>query len=402
MEFDAKVFGVELRKARKRMGWTAKQLALLYSEELGRDDKPIDPTFIYHLESGAMLMNEGRRAILARLVDLPLAVAGLSLLAPSSAVSLFLPKAINVGEYQNTLSEYAGTWSTGTTYRLAKDIRARVSILEKASLYAGSAEDRTQLVDLLCGYQILAADVVGEQDPASSATLLSQTIKLAQQEKLNNFYVHALRQRAQSHISMYEVSRDQVALNQAIEDFAATEQVSKGISPFYLGLVNVRKGLVLAYSATTKQDFTAALKVLDSSSSQIGQKPDDTRISARIDLERWRLNRASAYLYAPLGSPTLALTELNELEREQPNTSPRRSVHRNLLFSEAYLSLGNFPMSVAYATTALETTSYSYMDTLSSRLEGVYRSLRKSEFGSNPETAHFGVSLLRAQRPELF
>jgi hypothetical protein len=140
--------------------------------------------------------------------------------------------------------------------------------------------------------------------------------------------------------------------------------------------------------------------VLDEAGSQINQQPDDMRGAARLDLERWRLNRASAYLYSLLGSPALA--ELEELEREQPNTSPRRSVHRNLLFSEAYLALNNFPMSVAHASAALETTTKSYMDTLSSRLEGVYRSLRNSPYGSNPETAHFGVSLLKAQRPELF
>src|SRR5581483_3033027 len=105
-------------------------------------------------------------------------------------------------------------------------------------------------------------------------------------------------------------------------------------SPFYQGLVNVRKGLVYAYTASDKSQFTAALKIIDSAYDMVGQPSDDPRIAARIDLERLRLNRASAYLYSPLGSPTLALAELEELEREKPEASPRRSVHRNILFSE--------------------------------------------------------------------
>src|SRR5258708_5481063 len=102
-DFDAKVFGTELRRARKSLGWTARQLALLYSEETGREDDPISPTFIYHLEAGEMLVDKGRRAILARLVDLPLAVAGISVLAQSSAIHLFLPAKIDTGEYAETL-----------------------------------------------------------------------------------------------------------------------------------------------------------------------------------------------------------------------------------------------------------------------------------------------------------
>jgi len=102
------------------MGWTARQLALLYSEEIGREDNPVDPTFIY--------------------------------------------------------------WRNASWY----------------------------------GYQILAADVVAEQNPVAAASLLGQTVVLAKQERLQNFYVHALRQRAQTGISQFELTRDPAILKQSL------------------------------------------------------------------------------------------------------------------------------------------------------------------------------------------
>jgi len=398
--FNARIFGSELRRYRKAMGWTARQLALLYSEEIGREDDPIDPTFIYHLEAGEMLVDKARRAILARIVDMPLALAGISALAPQSAVKLFTTSPVDIKEYTSTLEAYAATWQTGTTYKVAKDIRTRVNTLEKAALYATA--NRSELIDLLCGYQILAADVVAEQHPGTAASLLGQTVTLAKQEGLNNFYVHALRQRAQTGISQFELTRNPATLRQSLTDFQATEAIQGGVSGFYQGLVNVRRGLVYAYTAKDKTQFKTALTIIDAAYNQVDKQPDDPRIAARVDLERWRLNRVSAYLYSPLGSPALALGELEELEREQPNTSPRRSVHRNILFSEAYLLLENYPMAIAHAQAALEVTTSSYMDTLSSRLEGIHRTLRNSPYGTDPDTARFGVALLKAQRPELF
>ena len=398
-DFDAITFGRELRSHRKALGWTARQLALVYSEEIGREDTPIDPSFIYHLEAGETLMDKGRRAILARIVDMPLALAGIATIGSQSTTQLFSSPHVDMTEYETTLQAYTGTWQAGTTYRVAKDIKRRVAALENAALY--SASNRSNMIRLLGEYQVLAADVVSEQDPQAASVLLGKTVTISYQEKQYNLYVHALRQRAQTGISQFELSSDQSALTQSLADFQATDAV-KGVSKFYEGLVNVRKGLVYAYTAKDAGEFTAALNIIDSAGNQIGQVSADPHVAARLDVERWRLNRASAYLYAPLGSPALALAELEELERRLPTASPRRSVHRNILFAKAYLGVGNFPMSTAYANAALEVTSRFNMDTLSAHLEGVYRALRNSPYRAEADTAHFGVSLLKVQRPELF
>lgn len=347
-----------------------------------------------------MLVDKGRRAILARIVDMPLALAGIAAIGSQSTAHLFSTSTVDAAEYEATLQTYTGTWQAGTTYRVAKDIKRRMAALESTALY--SKTHRAQVINLLGEYQVLAADVVSEQNPVAASALLGKTVSISYQENQYNLYVHALRQRAQTGISQFELTGDPSVLTQSLADFQATDAVQKRVSSFYQGLVNVRKGLVYAYTARDPQEFTAALKIIDAAGNQIGQVSVDPNVAARLDVERWRLNRASAYLYAPLGSSDLALKELEELERTLPTTSPRRSVHRNILFAKAYLGTRNFPMSTAYANAALEVTSRCNMDTLSAHLEGVYRSLRTSPYKSEADTAHFGVALLKAQRPELF
>jgi hypothetical protein len=152
------------------LGWTAKQLALLYSEAIGREDDPIDLAFIYRLEAGKdMLIDKGRRAILARLVDMPLAVAGINLIEPGTTSSLVVEDRIDTKEYADTLEVYCTTWQQGTTSKVAKDIKKRVHALENASFHRRSAE-RSAVAKLLCEYQILTADVEAEQTPINAST----------------------------------------------------------------------------------------------------------------------------------------------------------------------------------------------------------------------------------------
>jgi tetratricopeptide (TPR) repeat protein len=400
--YDVTAFGVELRKARLALGWTAKQLALLYSEAIGREDDPVDVSFIYRLEVGKdMLADKGRRALLAKLVDMPLAVAGVELAMHNVTINSLTWKHIDTREYTSTLQRYCATWQQGTTYKAVSDIKKRVSVLERAAFYSPSVE-KQQLVELLCGYHILAADVAAEQLPGAADPILTSAIEIAKQENLYNIYAHALRQRAGAGVDTFEQTRNYSILNQALADFQVAETIQQRISPFYQGLVDIRRGLVYAYLAQDQSDFTRALSIIDASSKQIGKQSTDQRVAARLDEERYRLNRASAYLYSLQGSPQLALVELNQAMDLKPNTSPRRGVHRDLLFAETYIALGNYPMAVACAVEAVETSSLNGMDTLYNRLENVYRTLRNSPYGKDPEVARLGVQILKARHPELF
>jgi hypothetical protein len=399
--FHAQVFGAELRRGRKALGWTAAQLALLYSESIGREDNPVDVSFILHLEAGkSMLVDKGRRALLARLVDMPLALAGVGLLADHTT-NPFAWKKVDTKEYTTMLEMYCSTWQQGTTYKAVKDINNRLRSLERATLYSYSPE-KVAMTELLCGYQMLAADVAAEQIPGAANQILTQTINLSKEVNLYNTYAHALRQRAGAIIDTFEQTRDYSLLTGALTDFQAAEAVHKQVSPFYQGMVDIRRGLVYSYLAKDKDEFTNGLKIIDNASKQIDKKSEDKRVAARLDVERYKLNLASAYLYSPQGSPKLALERLNELVDIKPVTSPRRGVHRDLLFAETYMALKNYPRAVASAEAAVEVTSSHAMDTLFNRLENVYRSLRNSPYGKEPDVARLGVQILKAHQPELF
>src|SRR6266498_1715808 len=133
-DYDVKKFGAELRKCRVALGWTGKQLALLYSEAIGREENPVDVSYIFRLEAGKdMLVDKGRRLVLARLVNMPLAVAGLGLLASEPATNPFTWEPVDTKEYATTLEFYCDTWQQGTTYKAVRDIRKRIRSLERAT-----------------------------------------------------------------------------------------------------------------------------------------------------------------------------------------------------------------------------------------------------------------------------
>ena len=348
-----------------------------------------------------MIVNKGRRALLAKLVDMPLAAVGLELATAEHITKTLTWEKVDTNEYANSLEVYCDTWQQGTTYKAAKDVKKRVSLLEHATLYSPFPE-KTQHMELLCRYQMLVADLVSEQTPSAANGILTQTIELSGQEQLYDVYAYALRQRAGTYIDAFERAQDYRILTYALEDFQASEVVKPRLSPFYQGLVDIRRGLIYAWLAQDSSDFQKGLKIIDASSTQIGKQSDDKRIAGRLDRERYWLNRASAYLYSPQGSPKFALSQLNEAVNARPDTSPRRGVHRDLLFAETYTALGNYPMAVAHASAAVEITSANGMDTLFNQLENVYQKLRKSTYGNSTDVARLGVQIMQSRHPELF
>lgn len=360
-----------------------------------------DVSFMYHFEAGKdMSVDKGRRLLLARLISMPLFIAGVRLPMLGSATHSFTREKVDTKEYAAKLENYCDTWQQGTTHKAIKDIKQRIRSLEYSPLYSSQAEKK-QVIELLCGYQMLFADVASEQIPGAANHILTQTIHLSKEENLYNTYAHALRQRAGASVDAFEQTRDYSVLKQATADFQAAEFIQGQVSPFYQAMVDIRRGLVYACVARDSEDFVNALNIIDSASKQIGKQSDDRRIAARLDEERYRLNRASAYLYSLHGSPKLALSELYQAVEAKPHPSPRRRVHRDVLFAETYMALGDYPMAVACATTAVDVSSANAMDTLFNHLENVYRALRSSRYGKSSDVARLGDRILKARHPEL-
>jgi hypothetical protein len=386
---DYLVFGCELRTQRLKLGWSASQLAECYAEFVGREDCPPGPTFIYHIEKGTTMISLERRAILASLVGMPLALVGIP--KPDTSTT------IDISEYTQSLELYCGKWRDGTLQQEAFAIQERTSRLEAVAFQAFGQEKKT-LYELFGFYQILNADVWGEQ-PARAYTILSSAIEIARQEQLSSLLAHALTQRAGTVLGRFETVSDPRSMQTAIDDYAQAVQEKDKLSPFYSGLLDVRRGLLDAYIARDNQEFTNALRVITQGSKQIGLSPDDVRIVARLDYERYMLNRASAYLYSTMGNPGLALAELKELDRWCPQPRGKgRLAQRNRLFAEAYLATGNYTMATAYLETALESAPLGEVN----RLIEVHARLKKTSYWNDPDVGRIAVKIHQMKYPDLF
>ncbi len=126
---------------------------------------------------------------------------------------------------------------------------------------------------------------------------------------------------------------------------------------------------------------------------------DDVRIVARLDYERYMLNRSAAYLYSPMGNPALALAELKELERWCPESRGKsRLAERNRLFAEVYLATKNYPMAAAHLEAALESASLGEV----SRLIEIHAQFKKTSYWNDPEVGRLAVKINQIKYPHLF
>jgi tetratricopeptide (TPR) repeat protein len=389
--YDPLAFGCELRTQRLKLGWSASQLSECYAEFVGREDSPPDPTFIYHIERGVTMIGLERRAILASLVGIPLALAGVH--EPDSSTTL------DVSEYTQALEVYCSKLRDGTIQEEEGAIQERTRRLEAVSFQTGGEEKMT-LIELFGFYQILQADVYtwdGQTERAS--TLLSSTVEIARQEKLFHLFTHALTQRAGTVLGRFETTRDPGSIQTAIDDYKSALQESDKLSPLYCGLLNMRSGLADAYLARDTKAFTDALQRITQGSNQIGLSPDDVRIVARLDFERSMLTRASSYLYSPMGNPGLALAELKELDRWCPQSRGKgRLAQRNRLFAEAYLATGNYPMTASYLEAALESAPLGEVN----RLVEIHARLKNTSYWNDPDIGRIAVKINQMKYPDLF
>ena len=383
-------FGRELRAYRLKLGWSANQLSELYAEFVGREDSPPGPTFIYHIERGTTMVSQERRAILASLVGMPLALV--------STVQQDRSTHIDIPEYTQSLDLYCSKWRDGSLQQAMVAIQERTNHLETVALQASGAEKRAML-ELFGFYQILHAGAWNGLQPAIGYSLLSSTVEIAKEEEFSALLVLALTQRAGLAMGRFESTLNRQVLQVAVRDYNEAVKEQSHLSAFYAGLLNIRKGVLDAYTASDKKEFTAALHLIEKGSNSIGAAPSDKRITARLDQERCMLTSASAYLYSPMGNAKLGLAQLRELECEYPESRGKsRLVHRNQLFALAYLATGDYPMALAYLEAAIENASGDWID----NLIPIHTRLKDTSYGKHPDVARIAVKINQIKYPGLF
>ncbi len=389
--YNALAFGCELRAHRLKLGWSAIQLSELYAEFVGREDSPPNPAFIYHIERGTTMVSQERRTILASLVGMPLALVGMA--QQDSATHIDIP------EYTQSLELYCRKWGEGTLQQAAVAIQQRTNRLMWSCLH-GFGKGKSTKLELFIFYQMLHADVWWiKQEPATAYDILSSAVERARQEKLSALHAHALTQRAGIVLGRFETTKDPGSIQTAIDDYNNAAEQQDKLSPFYCGLLQVRKGLADAYIARDNEEFTKALHLITRGSAQIGSSTDDVRVVAHLDYERYMLNRASAYLYSPMGNAKLGLAELEELDHRCPESSGKhRHVDRNRMFAEAYLVTGDYPMAAAYLEAGLESASGEEVD----RLSEIHTRLKNTSYWNDPDIGRIAVKINQIRYPELF
>jgi tetratricopeptide (TPR) repeat protein len=387
--YDSLAFGCALRTYRNNLRWSASQLSECYGEFTGRDDSPPDPTFIYHIESGKTMIGMARRVILASLVGMPLA----GIPEPPASITP------DVSEYTQALEVYCNKLRGGSIQEEEGAIQERIDRLEVEAFQATSQEKKT-LIELFGFYQVLQAEMsVWDGQMAKAYTILSSTIERARQEKLSHLFAHALTGRAGILLGRFETVSDPGTLQTAVNDYKMALQERERLSPLYCGLLDIRRGLADAYRARDNEEFTDALSIMRLGSSQVGLSPDDVRIVARLDSEGYMLNRASAYLYSPMGNPALALSVLKELDDCCPEPREKGCLaHRNRLFAQAYLATGNYPMAAARLEAALESTPLGEVG----RLVEIHTKLKGTPYWNDPNIGRLAVKINQVKYPNLF
>jgi tetratricopeptide (TPR) repeat protein len=401
-------YGAILEYYRKLAGMTRKDLACYYSEALG---KTITDDWIYRMERENKVPDDPtKRKLLAQMLGIPFSLFGLEPLEKTMS-GLYSWEKIDVQEHRLTLESYNQGWFSGSLFRAASDIKARIKNLYRA---APNSSEKKDLYKLLCGYLVLLSDLARDHMEFDDAIdHLNSAVTIAEQEKFYDLWAYTLSKQGSVYEQRGEVTaglkgypaaqRDFAA---AVRNFQAAQALESKVQPIFRGLVLRWAGRASAYAARDKGEFDSTLRVLDAASKEIGKEAEDLPIIlAKWDEERYHLDKAAAYLAYPKAKASHALTARKELEQAADKSihSLARDAFGVRLLAKSYLVEGQYPMAVAYTEDALSTVVACKSALDMAGLDVIYQQLRNDpSYGKSSDVIMLGVNLLKAQEPELF
>jgi hypothetical protein len=411
-------YGAILKYFRLHTGWKGWELALLYSEALDaegleEETKLVTQNWIYMMENQNMVpLDEKRRWMLATLLDIPPVLFGLESTSPHDA--LFLWKPVDVMEYRAALVQYCASFHlSGLQLHSLRDVKRRISALHREAPFANPL-DKQGMFTLLCGYYILAGDIVRDQMGLGEGIALhSRAITIAEENMLYDLWAYALRQRGNTYADRGQITAGLKGFAAAQADFAAAardmqaaQHLESHLSPHRQASIALSAGVNEAWMVRDRQELLKALKVIDQVTGQIDKPADEQSIVAlRLDQGRYHLSRALALLASPfqtVRAPASARQALEEVTRATAQTQKGRQADNALLLAKSYLVEGFYAMATARAEDALELVKDIGSRWRLAYIENLYRDLRVSSYGKEAEVAKLGVKLVRVQQPELF
>jgi tetratricopeptide (TPR) repeat protein len=409
-------YGAILHYFRLQMGWTAITLALLYAEALQRegveDSNPITKNWIYMMEKRNLVpVDDKRRWILARLLDIPPVLFGLDPLSEAlQRISQW--EKVDVEEYHIVLARYCQGWHSGSVLQAMHDIKRRIDNLHNE--ICSSKDVKKDKLQLVCGYHILMGQLaLAQMDFDATIEALDKAITIAQRNRLYDIWAYALHERGCVYRGRGEIIASLKSYDDAQSDFAeaalnyhAAQQFESKLPLSLRGIISLGAGMAYAYTAQDEKSFKAALETIDTGKNQIGKvaEPFSIPITAILDEERYHLDRSTAYLaYATHahGCAKTAREELDHAARKAINSRVRNASSASRL-ARSYMIEGKYEMTVAYTESALSTLQGKGSALNLTRLAAIYHELRRSPYGKSTDVARLGISLLKIQKPMLF
>ncbi|HLI89571.1 MAG TPA: hypothetical protein VKV37_12840 [Ktedonobacteraceae bacterium] len=419
----------------ERNGLGVEAFAHIYGKLVRRNGEPYTKSRIYQmLRDNSFPTDPHRRWILARLLHIPPLLLGLASLddlltkqeeeagkaektrttRPVTAENIST-KRFSLEEYRQILATYWQQHRETTVHGATDDIRGRLRRLEKEILY-GEISTKKHGIPLLCGYLMLLANIASDQECYNTSIIyLNQAYALAKEKALYQLQTSILCRRGWAFKERGEQCKRRGDIDAALRDlrFAARDfqeaiTFEKKAYPGVNGTVILSLGKVEAELAQTPYDFRQAIKKLDRAEAFVGKKNDEEEIHfIQLNEERYHLDRAAAYLAAPIKiaqSPGDARRELRNAMAATTLPYPRRrQAYGTILKAQSYYLEGDYEEATKTAREALVIAQDINSTINIARIATLYDALKVTDYGkSSIDVAALEIELLKAQQPDLF
>jgi hypothetical protein len=347
-----------------------------------------------------------RRWILAQLLNVPpalMALAGLSEpeaqeRALKKAVIPLPPKNINVEEYKTTLQSYWLDRDTLPIEEVIDETQARIDRLHDLVLYS---RQKQEMIPLLCGYQILLADIAQEQQCwAAAQRYYANAIILAKEKKCYDLLAIALYRRAAFFDDLENYTK-------ALDDIKRAMRLTYPVEPQLQGKLLTIGSRSKAGLAQSEADLSISLGYLDQAS-KLTEQPSHGEFAFFFGLtwERYYLDSAATLMAAPLKklrTPTKAQDYLDKINMSQKNkrSNAYRQAYRDLIQTKIYCDQGYDPVALATAENVLKTLKEIGSGVHLNSIAGLLQALKERN-PHNIDVLNLELELMKARQPYLF
>jgi hypothetical protein len=402
-------FGLAVRYTRKLYKLSPGYAAKLYSKITGRH---ATGRHIQRMEQTDSFFprNPNRRWVFAKLLGMPaalMALVGLDEHKPpepqqSNIVIPGPPRSVNVEAYYTKLQSY---WVDGYPDGIEQaidEIKTRIDRLHDVLPYS---RQKPQIVRLLCGYQIVLADIAeGLQCGKAAKAYYTHAILLAEEYKCRDLLGIALFRRQ----AFFDDTGD-FPSSQA--DFEQAKKQGYFVSPLLQGQMFSVAGRSQAALAQNQKEYSVALSSLDAAEKLTGQ-PEKSHFLffAAFDKERYFLDRAATLTNSPnkkLRSPEKAEECLVEARRQcriaGKGISTYRQAHSDFIQAKIYCDQGYDAVAATTAENVLHTLQgYGFIPSFCLKnIADLLQDLKQRAPGED-FVASLEAELMKWQHPYLF